>query len=86
MHLIAAIPHSEEGVSDITVGQHVQVSQLVVEPVSDGVRLTAVKFMEFVIMLLTAELAPKAPLALSNHALLNPALVWFLGPSYQGES
>lgn len=49
------------------------------EPVSDGVRLTAIKFMEFVIMLLTAESAPKGPLALANHALLNPAQVCFLG-------
>lgn len=58
-----------------------RVSQLATEPVSDGVRLTAVKFMEFVIMLVTSESAPKGALALANHALLSPAQVSSPSPS-----
>ncbi|CAL8471131.1 g10673 [Coccomyxa elongata] len=70
-----SVPPDVAAVWEACVAIRQKVSQLVAEPVSDGVRLTAIKFMEFVIMLLTAESAPKGPLALANHALLNPAQV-----------
>lgn len=51
-----------------------RVSQLAAEPVSDSVRIAALKFMEFAALLITADSAPKGALAM-HHALLNPAQV-----------
>ena len=71
------VPPDAAAVWEACGGIRQRVSQLAGEPVSDGVRFAALKFMEFVIMLVTAESAPKGALALANHALLNPAQVSF---------